>query len=77
MPGMPSVFDLLEARKLILNRGREIRQAAGLSLIQVGRELDKKSSTIGYWESGDRVPGEEASLAYAALLHRLEEEMAP
>lgn len=50
---------------------RKIREAARLSLNDIARSVGTHYSTIGRWESGERLPRGEAALRYAALLERL------
>jgi DNA-binding transcriptional regulator YiaG len=55
----------------ISGRAREIREAAHLSLSDIGRSIGTHYSTVARWEYGQRLPRGEAALRYAALLERL------
>jgi DNA-binding transcriptional regulator YiaG len=50
---------------------RAIRQAAGVSLRDVGRALGCSYSTVSLWESGRNRPGPGLREAYAELLDQL------
>jgi transcriptional regulator with XRE-family HTH domain len=50
---------------------RAIRQAAGLSLSEVAREVCCSVSAVSRWESGQRTPRGEAAERWAVLLRRL------
>lgn len=52
---------------------RAIRQAAGVSQIEVARELGVHPVTVARWEAGTRRPGGETALRYIALLDELRE----
>ena len=66
------VLDLARAQSLIASgSGRAVRQAARLSLAEMGRAVGVDKSTIYRWETGERHPRGELAVAYADLLRRL------
>ncbi len=50
-----------------------IREAAGLSLAEVGRAIGADPSTIFRWESGERIPSGSLAVAYRDFLEELRE----
>jgi DNA-binding transcriptional regulator YiaG len=68
------VVDLVRARDLARSgRAKAIREAAGLSLAELGAALGVNGSTIGRWEAGERAPRADAARRYAKLLKQLAE----
>jgi transcriptional regulator with XRE-family HTH domain len=67
-----SLVALARARALCTSgAARAARLAAGLSLGEVGKALEKAPSTIYRWEKGERQPRGEAGIRYGELLARL------
>jgi DNA-binding transcriptional regulator YiaG len=62
---------LAEARRLAPGGGRLIREAADLSLADVGKAIGKAPSTVMRWERGERRPTGEAAIRYVELLKAL------
>jgi transcriptional regulator with XRE-family HTH domain len=48
-----------------------IREAAGLSLAEVGAAIDADPSTVFRWETGERRPSGQRAVAYAVFLQQL------
>lgn len=66
------IVELARAKALVRSgAGRTVRQAAGLSLAEVGTALGVDPSTVYRWETGERHPRGERALAYADVLRRL------
>ena len=51
---------------------REIRKKAGLTLVDVANALGVSATTVGRWESGQRVPRLAPASRYIRLLAELE-----
>ncbi len=67
-----TVRRLAEARALVTSdEARRIREAAHLSLVNVGTAVGADPSTVGRWERGERIPRGPAALKYAQLLTSL------
>jgi DNA-binding transcriptional regulator YiaG len=65
-------LELTEARRLLqTGEARRIREAAGLSLQEVGEVVGTSSAALSRWETGQRRPTGRAALRYARLLARL------
>lgn len=65
-------LELTEARRLLqTGEARRIREAAGLSLQEVGEVVGTSSAALSRWETGQRRPTGRAALRYARLLGRL------
>lgn len=65
-------LSIIEARRLAASgAGRMIREAAGLSLAEVGLAIDADPSTVFRWETGERRPSGQRAVDYAAFLERL------
>ncbi|MGZ5212351.1 MAG: helix-turn-helix domain-containing protein [Actinomycetota bacterium] len=69
---MDTIEELRWARRLAESgSARVLRQGAGLSLMEVAREIDVTPSAISRWERGLRRPHGEPALRWAALLRGL------
>ncbi|MGD0984477.1 MAG: helix-turn-helix transcriptional regulator [Acidimicrobiales bacterium] len=73
---MSSDYDALEevyARRCLPahHRRKEIREAAGLSLLKVGDHLGVSAQAVGYWESGRSEPRGENLYRYLEFLRDL------
>lgn len=66
-----SVERLADARRVIRDEARRVREAAGLSLTDVAPAIPADYSTVARWERGERVPRGRAALRYAQLIERL------
>lgn len=65
---------LIEARQLAASgAGRMIREAAGLSLAELGRAIDVDPSAIWRWEHGERSPTGVHAVRYRDFLVELRE----
>jgi DNA-binding transcriptional regulator YiaG len=51
---------------------RVIRQAAGVSLDDVGRAVGVSRQAVSLWEKGSRTPRGENLTAYVSVLHELQ-----
>lgn len=60
-------------RELVATPGavRAIREAAGLSQVELAAALKVTQTAVSRWERGDRVPRGQAAQDYARLLDRL------
>ncbi len=68
------LVESVQAAQLPPPRKRQaIRQAAGASLAELGRELRVTPMTVLRWERGDAVPRRERAIAYRRLLDALED----
>jgi DNA-binding transcriptional regulator YiaG len=55
----------VEARQLAASgAGRMIREAAGLSLAEVGRAIGVDRTAVFYWETGAKRPGGDNAVRY-------------
>lgn len=73
-----TVERLVKARALVTSgEARRIREAAGLSLVNVASAVGADPSAIGRWERGERIPRGPAALKYAQLLARLKSQQDP
>lgn len=52
-------------------KARDIREAAHLTLAEIGRSVGVHYSTVARWEAGERLPRGDAALRYVSLLERL------
>lgn len=52
--------------------GRQIREAAGVTMAEVASAVGTTESTISRWESNERKPRGDAGARWAELLGRLE-----
>jgi DNA-binding transcriptional regulator YiaG len=69
---------IVEARQLASSgAGRMIREAAGLSLAELGTAIDADASTVFRWESGERTPTGQHAVRYALFLAQLRELHSP
>jgi len=50
-----------------------VREAAGLSLAEVGAAVGADPSTVFRWETGERRPSGQLALDYLAFIERLRE----
>jgi DNA-binding transcriptional regulator YiaG len=50
---------------------RRVRQAAGLTKIEIARSIGTSHACVSRWESGDRVPQGAPAIRYLRLLERL------
>ncbi|MGH7540181.1 MAG: helix-turn-helix domain-containing protein [Gemmatimonadota bacterium] len=57
-------------RAVRLGLGRELREWAGLSQIEVGAACGVSHAAVCRWERGNRVPHGSGGIAYGALLRR-------
>ncbi len=57
-------------------RARQIRQAADLSLSEVGEACGVSESAVAHWESGLRRPTGARALRYALVLEQIEASLA-
>ena len=65
---------LVEARQLAASgAGRMIREAAGLSLAELGRAIDVDPSAVWRWENGERTPTGVYAVRYRDFLVELRE----
>jgi DNA-binding transcriptional regulator YiaG len=63
---------LVEARQLAASgAGRMIREAAGLSVAELGRAIGADASTVWRWENGERTPTDVRAVAYRDFLVEL------
>lgn len=53
---------------------RALREAAGLSLDDIGREIGVTGQAVSFWERGLRRPRPDHLIAYSGLLGQLKEE---
>jgi transcriptional regulator with XRE-family HTH domain len=60
------------ALRLRSGRGRELREAAGLSVRQLARELDVDAATLSRWERGESRPRTRAASRWVALCQEIE-----
>jgi DNA-binding transcriptional regulator YiaG len=51
--------------------GRRIREAAGLTITEIGRSVGTSHACISRWENGSRVPQGAPAIRYLKLLERL------
>lgn len=69
---MSTAPSLALARRLAADgTARQLRQAAGLSLYDVARDLGVGAGTVSRWETHQRVPRGDAAVRYAGLLAEL------
>lgn len=69
---MSTALEISLARKLAATgEARRLRQAAGLSLYDLARDLGVTAGTVSRWETGNRVPRGDAAARYAGLLGEL------
>ena len=61
---------------LASGRARQARKAAGVRQSEMAIALGVSQGAVSLWESGQRVPRAEATLAYGRLLGRLAAEAA-
>jgi transcriptional regulator with XRE-family HTH domain len=67
-----TTMSLVRVRKMAANgTARTIREAAGLSLSEMAREVEVDRSTIYRWECGQRRPRGQAATRYLAFLEEL------
>jgi DNA-binding transcriptional regulator YiaG len=67
-------LSIVAARQLAVSgAGQMIREAAGLSLAEVGAACGVDASTVFRWEEGTRRPSGQRAVDYAAFLERLRE----
>jgi transcriptional regulator with XRE-family HTH domain len=57
-------------------RGKQIRQAAGLSRAEVARLAGVSPAAVSRWESHDRTPRGDTAAAYARALRKVKEQLA-
>jgi transcriptional regulator with XRE-family HTH domain len=69
--GFDDLATLIRSRELAVARGRELREAAGLSLAEVGAAIGTSAASIQRWELGQRTPHGELAARYGALLEAL------
>lgn len=63
---------LVEARSLArTGRGRELREAAGLTQGEIARAAGVNFATVSRWESGGRKPSGKAALRWARVMRVL------
>jgi DNA-binding transcriptional regulator YiaG len=63
---------LVEARQMASSGvGRMIREAAGLSLAEMGRAVGVDPATVWRWETGERTPMAERAVRYRDFLIEL------
>jgi transcriptional regulator with XRE-family HTH domain len=70
------ITDLLRARRSAVERGRRVREAAGLSQRDLADELGVSEATISRWESNVTRPRRADALRYRRLLDKIEAELA-
>lgn len=71
-PAGGTALQLSAARRLIANgTARQVRELAGLSYIEVARELGCSAKTIRRWEEGHTRPTGDAPVRYLELLRAL------
>ena len=75
VPDKLTVEELLllsEARSLAASgRGRQIREAAGVSQAELGAAIDTAVPTVSKWETGQRRPTGRAAIEYARLMRAI------
>lgn len=54
---------------------RQIRETAQLTQAEIASSIGVTDAAVGLWESGKRVPGQDAALRYGRLLDRLQREV--
>lgn len=70
----PELADLLRARRCAADgSGRQLREAARLSLRDIARAADLNPSTVYRWEIGARRPIGAGAIRYGRLLGDLEQ----
>ncbi len=66
------VKELLEARDAArTGRARRLREASGLSQVEVARLVGVRPSTINRWEAQERVPHGDVAIRWVRVLHDL------
>lgn len=78
LPGMSDELRLLlRGRRLGRDGvGRAIREAAGLSLRDLGELIRVQPSGLSRWERGEELPSRSAAIRWAAAIEEIEEELA-
>ena len=66
------VLEIAEGRRLISDRGQEIREGARISRLEAGKAVGAGQTTIWRWETGQRTPRGEAARRYGHLLRQLD-----
>ena len=70
---MSNIAVFISQRNAIVDgSAREIRRKAGLTLVDVANALGVSATTVGRWESGQRVPRPAPASRYIRLLAELE-----
>lgn len=52
-------------------RGARIRRVAGVTQLQLARELQVDAATVSRWERGERAPRDAQAVEYARVLQAL------
>lgn len=66
------IKEIAWARKMARSgRGRDLREAASLSLTEVALTLGVTPAALSRWERNERIPRTEAAVRYAAVLRGL------
>jgi len=67
-----SINEVIRGRHGVVDRGRRIREAAGLSLRELAHELRVNEGTLSRWENGECRPRPEAAARYYRVLTQIE-----
>lgn len=68
---------LANARRLMPDRARAVRLAAGISVRQLAQAIGVQPSTLSRWERGLRRPRPEQAKRWCALIERLARTLGP
>jgi transcriptional regulator with XRE-family HTH domain len=74
-PNMPYSALIMSAATKPTNRLRELREAAGLTLRELARQLGEDHSNVGYWERTGTLPRSNVLVPMAAALGVTVEEL--